>query len=80
MSNTEIVWRLVERRAASYFEMSDRIWEEPEVNFQETRAATRHAAMLAAEGFGVQHMVAGMPTAVMGEAGDGGPVIAILGE
>jgi aminobenzoyl-glutamate utilization protein B len=80
MSNSETVWRLVDRRAAAYFEMSDRIWEEPEVNFQETRASARHAAMLAAEGFRVQHMIAGMPTAMMGEAGEGGPVIAILGE
>ena len=39
-----------------------------------------HAAALAREGFRVTPTVAGIPTAVMGEAGEGGPVIAILGE
>ena len=32
------------------------------------------------KGFRVTEDVAGIPTAVMGEAGEGGPVIAILGE
>jgi aminobenzoyl-glutamate utilization protein B len=36
--------------------------------------------MLKAQGFRVTDNIAGIPTAVMGEAGDGGPVIAILGE
>ena len=36
--------------------------------------------MLEAEGFRVERGFAGLPTAVMGEAGEGGPVIAILGE
>ena len=36
--------------------------------------------MLEQQGFRVTRGVAGMPTAVMGEAGEGGPVIAILGE
>ena len=36
--------------------------------------------MLEPQGFRVTRNVAGIPTAVMGEAGEGGPVIAILGE
>lgn len=36
--------------------------------------------MLRQKGFRVTEEVAGIPTAVMGEAGEGGPVIAILGE
>src|SRR3546814_7462170 len=36
--------------------------------------------MLELEGFRVETGIAGLPTAVMGEAGEGGPVIAILGE
>ncbi len=36
--------------------------------------------MLEKQGFRVTRDVAGIPTAVMGEAGEGGPVIAILGE
>ena len=36
--------------------------------------------MLEEEGFRITENLAGIPTAVMGEAGEGGPVIAILGE
>jgi aminobenzoyl-glutamate utilization protein B len=36
--------------------------------------------MLEEEGFRITENVAGLPTAIMGEAGEGGPVIAILGE
>ena len=36
--------------------------------------------MLEQEGFRITENLAGIPTAVMGEAGEGGPVIAILGE
>jgi len=36
--------------------------------------------MLVREGFRITTDLAGIPTAVMGEAGEGGPVIAILGE
>ena len=36
--------------------------------------------MLQAQGFRVTENVAGIPTAVMGEAGEEGPIIAILGE
>ena len=42
--------------------------------------AAAHRAQLAREGFRITDGIAGLPTALMGEAGDGGPVIAILGE
>ena len=65
---------------ARFSALSDRVWETPELNYQEHRSAAEHTAMLEREGFRVKRGIAGMPTAVMGEAGDGGPVIAILGE
>ena len=52
----------------------------PELAYTEHRSCAEHIAMLEQEGFRVTHDVAGIPTAVMGEAGEGGPVIAILGE
>ncbi len=52
----------------------------PETNYEEFRSSAEHALLLEQEGFRVQRNVAGLPTAVMGEAGEGGPVIAILGE
>lgn len=80
MKNSDAVWGLVERKREAFFSLSDRVWDTPETNFEEYRSSAEHAAMLEAEGFRVSRGIAGMPTALMGEAGEGGPVIAILGE
>ena len=80
MSNSEEIWRLVEAKRDAFVALSDRVWAMPELNYQERRSCAEHAAMLEREGFRVSQGVAGLPTAVMGEAGEGGPVIAILGE
>ena len=73
-------WRLVDARAKAFAELSDRVWDMPEINYEEALSSAAHVEMLEAEGFRVHCNLAGIPTAVMGEAGDGGPVIAILGE
>ncbi len=78
--NTDEVWSLVEAKRERFFELSDRVWATPELNYEEERSSAEHAAMLEAEGFRIERGLAGLPTAVMGEAGEGGPVIAILGE
>jgi aminobenzoyl-glutamate utilization protein B len=78
--NLESVWQIADAKAPAFFEMSDRIWEEPEINYQEFRAVERHCAMLEKEGFRITAGFNEIPTAVMGEAGSDGPVIAILGE
>jgi aminobenzoyl-glutamate utilization protein B len=80
MQNTEEIWRLVEARKDDYVRLSDRIWEIPELAYTEHQSCAEHVAMLEKEGFRVTENVTGIPTAVMGEAGEGGPVIAILGE
>ncbi len=80
MKNSADIWNLVDDKQQAYIELSDRIWEMPELNYQEVRSAAEHAAQLEREGFRVETGIAGLPTAVMGEAGEGGPVIAILGE
>ena len=80
MRNSEDVWRLVEAKEPLFADLSDRIWATPELNYQETRSSAAHAAMLEQQGFKVSIGVAGIPTAVIGEAGDEGPVIAIMGE
>src|SRR3954454_7814774 len=80
MPNVEEIWRLVEAKRQDFFALSDRVWETPELNFAEYRSAASHRAMREQQGFRVPAGVAGMPTALMGEAGEGGPVIAILGE
>ena len=80
MQNAEPIWRLVDTRRAEYIALADRIWDMPEIAYDEYGSCAEHAKMLEAEGFRVTTNLAGIPTAVMGEAGEDGPVIAILGE
>jgi aminobenzoyl-glutamate utilization protein B len=80
MSNADAVWAIVDEKGPDFFELSDRIWDTPELNYEERRSAAEHLQRLEAEGFRVERNIAGIPTAVMGEAGEGGPVIAMLGE
>ncbi len=80
MQNAEQIWDLVEQRRDAFTALADRIWSMPELAYAEHRSCAEHTAMLQAEGFRVTEKVAGIPTAVMGEAGESGPVIAILGE
>ncbi|TIM82898.1 MAG: amidohydrolase [Mesorhizobium sp.] len=80
LKNSKPVWQQVEDQKARFHELSDRIWDNPELNYQEFFAAAEHCRELASEGFAVTEGLANIPTAIMGEAGNGGPVIAILGE
>jgi hypothetical protein len=76
MQNSEKIWRLVDARKDDYEALSDRVWGMPELCYGEFRSVAEHKAMLEQEGFRITENVAGIPTAVMGEAGEGGPVIA----
>ena len=80
MRNSEQIWEFVDAKKAAFEGLSDRIWEMPEIAYTETRSVGEHTEMLRHEGFRIRENLAGIPTAVMGEAGEGGPVIAILGE
>ena len=80
MQNTEKIWQLVDARKDAYEALSDRVWEIPEICYTEYKSVAEHRAMLEEEGFRITENLAGIPTAIMGEAGEGGPVIAILGE
>jgi aminobenzoyl-glutamate utilization protein B len=80
MRNSEEIWRDVEAKAPRLVELSDRVWGTPELCYAEDRSAAEHVRVLEEEGFRITRNLAGIPTAVMGEAGEGGPVIAILGE
>jgi aminobenzoyl-glutamate utilization protein B len=79
-SNAEPIWDIVDAKSPDFIALSDRVWGMPELGFRETKSAAEHEAELRRHGFRVTTGIAGMPTAVVGEAGDEGPVIAILGE
>ncbi len=80
MQNSEQIWQIVDGKREEYVALSDRVWGMPELAYGEHRSVAEHLAMLEKEGFRITRDVAGIPTAVMGEAGEDGPVIAILGE
>jgi aminobenzoyl-glutamate utilization protein B len=79
-SNLPLIWTMVDRKREVFAELADRVWETPETCYMETQSAAAHREMLEAQGFRITDNVAGIPTALIGEAGTGGPVIAFLGE
>ena len=79
-SNRPLIWDLIDKKKEVFTELSDRVWETPETCYMETLSAAAHREMLEAQGFRITENVAGIPTALIGEAGEGGPVIAFLGE
>ncbi|MGY5955691.1 Aminobenzoyl-glutamate utilization protein B [Kosakonia sp. BK9b] len=80
MENKALVWKWVEEYQQDFCDLSDRVWGMPEICYTEYRSVAEHTAMLKTQGFRVTENVADIPTAVMGEAGQGGPIIAFLGE
>lgn len=80
MKNTDRVWDLVDARRDDYVGLSDRVFDQPEIAYTEFKSVAEHKKMLEQEGFRIKEGIAGIPTAIVGEAGDEGPVIAILGE
>lgn len=79
-ANTDRLWDLVDTHAPAAAALADAVWAVPELNFAETRSCALHARALHAAGFRVTPGIAGLPTALLGEAGNDGPVIAFLGE
>lgn len=80
MDHRNDLWRHVDASKQRLIELSDRIWGMPEVCYTERRSCAEHLAELKQQGFRTVENIADIPTALMGEAGQGGPVIAFLGE
>lgn len=80
MQNTDPIWKHVDRHREDFVSLSDRVFDTPETLYTEHKSVAEHKRMLEAQGFRITENAAGIPTAVIGEAGDDGPVIAILGE
>lgn len=80
MKNADPIWENVDRHREAFVALSDRVFDTPETLYSEFKSVAEHKDMLTAQGFRVVERASGIPTAVIGEAGDDGPVIAILGE
>lgn len=71
---------LVEAQSGETERIARQIWEWAEVGYQETRSSELLQSELRRHGFTIRQGVAEIPTAFVGEWGEGGPVIAILAE
>lgn len=80
MEMKERISQLVEGKKQSFIEVSDRIWENPELGFLEYRSSEILSEALLKEGFSVEKGIAGIPTAFKAVYGSGEPVIGFLGE
>src|SRR5712675_375543 len=80
MDNRNDIWLGVDAIKPRFIALSDKVWAMPEVCYTEARSSAEHLAELRHQGFRIAEKVAGIPTAMMGEWGEGGPVIAFLGE
>src|SRR5260221_13614539 len=80
MDNRSDIWRGVDTIKPRFVALANKVWGMPEVCYTEARSSAEHLAELRHQGFRIAENVAGIPTALMGEAGEGGPVIAFLGE
>lgn len=78
--NLPEVFDRIDQKREVFLELSDRVWATPETCYMEVQSAAAHREMLEAQGFRITENVAGIPTAMIGEAGESGPVIAFLGE
>lgn len=69
MKNTDPLWDFVEAKGAPFCALSDRVFDTPETLYNEYRSVAEHIKTLEEEGFRITHEAAGIPTAVIGEAG-----------
>lgn len=70
----------IEEQKDLFCRISDEIWENPELKFEEHTSARILKDALKELGFKISDQLAGIETAFSGRFGSGGPVIGILGE
>lgn len=80
MSYLEIIEAAVGEKQDLLTDISDKIWDYSEIRYEEVRSSELLAATLEREGFSVQRRAGGIETAFVASYGEGGPVVAILGE
>ena len=78
--NKHIIWEYVEKLEPRFHALADRVWSTPETCYAEHLSMEAHSSELLHHGFSVKKGIAGIPTALIAEAGTKGPVIAFLGE
>ena len=56
----------IEKRRETFIQLSDKIWETPEIYFEEYQSAEYLCQALEGEGFRVERNVAGLQTVLLG--------------
>ena len=79
-TNKHVIWDFVSRNQKRFQELADKVWSTPETCYSEQNSMSAHVDELIYHGFSVTKGIANIPTAVVGEYGNGGPIIAFLGE
>lgn len=72
--------KFIEQNKQKYIDISDRIWDMPELKFEEYKTSRFQQETLKAEGFTITNPSQEMETAFIARYGDSAPVIGILGE
>jgi aminobenzoyl-glutamate utilization protein B len=80
MQNQNPIWQLTDNHAERFIKLSDEVFDTPETLYAEFKSCAAHRAALIEHGFQITDCAGGLPTAVIGESGNAGPIIAILGE
>ena len=79
-TNKHVIWDFVSRNQKRFQELSNKVWSTPETCYSEQNSMSAHVDELRYHGFSVTKGIANIPTAVVGEYGTDGPIIAFLGE
>ena len=79
-TNKHVIWDFVSKNQKRFQELSDKVWSTPETCYSEQNSMSAHVDELIYHGFSVTKGIANIPTAVVGEYGYDGPIIAFLGE
>ena len=79
-TNKHVIWDFVSKNQKRFQELSDKVWSTPETCYSEQNSMSAHVDELIYHGFSVTKGIANIPTAVVGEYGTDGPIIAFLGE
>jgi len=73
-------WKWIDEHKDEFIEVADKVWQYAELGLVESKSSKLIAEKLKEHGFNVKHGVAGMPTAIVAEWGEGKPVIGFQGE
>ena len=79
-TNKHVIWDFVSINQKRFQELADKVWSTPETCYSEQNSMSAHVDELRYHGFSVTKGIANIPTAVVGEYGTDGPIIAFLGE